>query len=268
MKHTRRNDARRRSGRLARGSTDGFASPLEGLERRVLMATYYVAPGGSDSAPGSLEQPLRTIQQAADRAAAGDTVLIRGGVYRETVTLPRSGAADAPITFRPFNNESVTVSGADVVSGWSSHSGSIYKASQGWDLGLGQNQVFVDGQMMIEARWPNTTLDVSRPKKATADAVTAMYAGEASYATVTDDALNGFAPGAWAGGTILIASGESWVTQAGSITSSGSGKVSFDYVQRLNPKSGRFETPRAGDPYFLTGKFVGLDAAGEWFFDG
>src|SRR5688500_1303986 len=104
MKHKRRNDVGRRSGRLAPRSTDGIASPLEGLERRVLMATYYVAPGGSDAAVGSLEQPLGTIQQAADRAAAGDTVLIRGGVYRETVTLPRSGSAGAPITLRPFNN--------------------------------------------------------------------------------------------------------------------------------------------------------------------
>ena len=36
-------------------------------------------------------------------------------------------------------------------------------------LGFGNNQVFVDGQMMIEARWPNTTLDVTRPRKASAD---------------------------------------------------------------------------------------------------
>ena len=266
----RRIDAGRRSGRLAPRGTDGCVPPLEWLERRVLMATYYVAPAGSDLAPGSLDQPLRTIQAAADRALAGDTVLIRGGVYRETVTVPRSGTAAAPIVFRPYQNETVTVSGADVVAkpAWTRHTGSVYKAPQGWDLGDGDNQVFVDGQMMIEARWPNTTLDVSRPRKDTADAVTAMYAGDASYATIIDDELAGFTDGAWDGGTIHIASGQSWVTQSGTITDSGPGRLTFDYVQRLNPKSGRFETPEAGDPYFLTGKFVALDAAGEWFFDG
>ena len=266
----RRIDAGRRSGRLAPRGTDVRVQPFEWLERRVLMATYYVAPGGSDSAPGSLDQPLRTIQAAADRAAAGDTVLIRGGTYRETVTLPRSGTAAAPIVFRPYQTEAVTVSGADIIAktSWAAHAGSVYKAPQGWDLGEGNNQVFVDGQMMIEARWPNTTLDVSRPKKDTVDAITAMYAGEASYATITDDELAGVADGAWDGGTIHIASGQSWVTQSGTITDSGPGKITFDYVQRLNPKSGRFETPEAGDPYFLTGKFVALDAAAEWFFDG
>jgi fibronectin type 3 domain-containing protein/regulation of enolase protein 1 (concanavalin A-like superfamily) len=268
----RRSVAGRRIGRLARRDTEvggGAAFPLETLERRVLMATtYYVALGGSDGNVGDLSRPLRTIQEAASRAAAGDTVLVRGGVYRETVTVPHSGTAAAPITISAYAGETVTVSGADVLTGWAAHSGSIYKAPQSLDLGEGNNQVFVDGQMMVEARWPNTTLDVSRPKKDTVDAITSMYAGDASYATITDDELVGFSAGAWDGGTIHIASGQSWVTQSGTITSSGPARLSFDYVQRLNPKSGRFETPEPGDPYFLTGKFVALDAPGEWFYDG
>ena len=269
--NNRRTDAGRRSARPASRNRDGSVPvfPFEWLERRVLLATYYVSPGGSDSAVGSLDQPLRTIQEGANRAAAGDTVLIRGGVYREDITVPRSGTLAAPITFKPYKDESVIVSGANVLptTAWTTHTGSVFKAPQSWDLGPGNNQVFVDGQMMIEARWPNTTLDISRPRKDTADAVTAMYAGDASYATITDDELSGFAAGEWEGGTIHIASGQSWVTQSGRITDSGPGTISFDYVQRLNPKSGRFETPEAGDPYFLTGKFVALDTAGEWFFD-
>src|SRR3954452_8759631 len=265
----RRNAAGRRSTRHRSCGRDRSSSTPEALEGRVLLAaTYYVAPNGSDANWGDLARPLLTIQEAADRAVAGDTVLIRGGVYRETVTVPRSGTSSAPITFRPYNNETVVVSGADPLSGWAKHSGAIYEAPQSWDLGEGNNQLFVDGQMMNEARWPNTTLDVSRPKKDTVDAISATFAGDASYATITDNELDGFAAGAWEGGTIHIASGQSWVTQSGSITDSGPGKLSFDYVQRLNPKSGRFETPEAGDPYFLTGKFVALDSAGEWFYDG
>ena len=265
MMYNRRKDARRRSGRLAPRGTDATVSTLE---RRVLLSAYYVATDGSDAAAGTLDDPLRTVQAAANRAQAGDVVHIRGGVYRETVAVPRSGTASAPIVFQPYQNETVTISGADPLTGWSRHAGAIHKAAQGWDLGTGNNQVFVDGQMMTEARWPNTTLDVSRPKKETADAVTAMYAGDASYAKIVDDEMAGFPAGTWEGGTVHIASGESWVTQTGTVTDFEPGELSFDYVQRLNPKSGRFETPRAGDPYFLTGKFVALDAAGEWFFDG
>jgi hypothetical protein len=42
---------------------------------------------------------LKTIQAAADVAVPGDTVLIRPGVYRESVRFNRSGTADQPITF-------------------------------------------------------------------------------------------------------------------------------------------------------------------------
>jgi hypothetical protein len=43
--------------------------------------TYVVAPSGSDSNPGTLELPFRTVQQCVSVAQAGDTCLIRAGVY-------------------------------------------------------------------------------------------------------------------------------------------------------------------------------------------
>src|SRR4029079_601273 len=133
------------------------------LEGRQLLSTYYVATNGSDAADGSVGSPFRTIPQAAERADAGDTVLVRGGVYRETVTPAHSGSSSKPITYKPYPGERVTVSGADRVSGWSLNGGFVYKTIQDGTLGDGRNQVFVDGRMMIEARWPNTTLDISRP---------------------------------------------------------------------------------------------------------
>lgn len=63
---------------------------------------YYVAPGGSDSNPGSAGSPFRTIQKAADVADAGDTVVVRSGTYtggNRIVSLSRSGVPDHPITF-------------------------------------------------------------------------------------------------------------------------------------------------------------------------
>ena len=76
----------------------------------VLAATeYFVAPSGSDSASGSLAAPFRTIQHCADVAQPGDTCTIRAGTYRETVTVVRSGTAGAPITFRAYPGEAVTL---------------------------------------------------------------------------------------------------------------------------------------------------------------
>ena len=56
---------------------------------------YYVAPTGSDSNPGTQASPWGTVQKAADTAAAGDTVWLRGGTY--AITTPKSSGAG--ITF-------------------------------------------------------------------------------------------------------------------------------------------------------------------------
>lgn len=42
----------------------------------------FVAPDGSDAQPGSREKPLASLMKAQELAAPGDTVWIRGGVYK------------------------------------------------------------------------------------------------------------------------------------------------------------------------------------------
>src|SRR5215475_5668820 len=123
-------------------------------------ATYYVAQsGGNDSNLGSQSAPFRTIQKCANVVVSGDSCLVRAGTYRETVKPANNG-----VTFAPDGSASVIVSGADVVSGWSTYQGSIYKSSgMNWTMGTGNDQVFVDGQMMNLARWPNASLDISNP---------------------------------------------------------------------------------------------------------
>jgi hypothetical protein len=74
--------------------------------------TYYVAPGGSDTAAGSLTAPWKTIQHAATVAAAGDTVKVRQGVYNEHVAFRASGnATKGYITFENYPGETATVDG-------------------------------------------------------------------------------------------------------------------------------------------------------------
>ncbi len=225
------------------------------LEYRTFLSTYYISTAGSDLAAGTLSAPFRNIQKAASLARAGDTVLVRGGTYRETITPAQSGTSAAPILFKPYNNESVTISGADVLSGWSVSSGSIYKRAQSWDLGAGKNQLFVDGKMMNEARWPNTSLDISHPAKATVDSATSTT----TLATIIDSALTQPA-GFWNGATIHIAPGQSWVQQSGTVTSYSPGKLTFSYI-RMSEN----EIPTTGDTYYLSGKPAALDAAGEFY---
>ncbi len=65
-------------------------------------ATYYVAPGGSDSGAGTGAAPWATLQHAADRVSAGDTVNVRAGTYAGFVLgwdFPQNGTLMSPITF-------------------------------------------------------------------------------------------------------------------------------------------------------------------------
>jgi hypothetical protein len=48
---------------------------------RALAAEYFVAPGGSDSAAGTLAAPFASLTRGQQAASPGDTVWIRGGVY-------------------------------------------------------------------------------------------------------------------------------------------------------------------------------------------
>jgi hypothetical protein len=225
---------------------------------------YYVATTGSDSNSGKdVDHPFLTITKAASVAVAGDTVVIRAGVYRESVTLPHSGAAGSPIAFQSYPGETVTVSGADVIpsQSWTVHSGSIYQASMAWTLGVGNDQVFVDGAMMNEARWPNTSLDVSNPHVAVA---TTISIANPTNATVTlgDPALTQ-AAGFWNGAHVNMGAGKVWVYNTYTVTSSATGQLVFG----AGDASSSAYAPAVGNPYYLWGTLAALDAAGEWYHD-
>uniref|UniRef100_A0A7C2WC85 DUF1565 domain-containing protein n=2 Tax=Thermorudis TaxID=1649508 RepID=A0A7C2WC85_9BACT len=75
----------------------------------------YVAPDGSDEAPGTIEEPLRTLQRALDLAQPGTTIILRGGVYalEETVLTRRDGSEEAPITIRSMEGEVARLRGPE-----------------------------------------------------------------------------------------------------------------------------------------------------------
>jgi hypothetical protein len=223
-----------------------------------------VAGTGSDQAAGTFQTPFQTIQHAASIARPGDLVLIRGGTYRETVTPATSGTPAKPITFAAYNNEPVIIDGADPITGWSVDTGSIYQASMPWDLGAGNNQVFVDGQALNQARWPATSLDLSNPTYAHADNIAATVGSgtNASTATLTDTALTQPA-GFWDGATIRFNPGQGWAFQAGTVTSSAPGSLTFEFTS--NPDTAPYTIPTAGNAFALIGTQNALDAPGEFF---
>ena len=77
---------------------------------------YSVAPWGDDGNSGGIDDPWFSLQHAVDRLTPGATLLIRGGTYREHVTMGQSGGEGDPIVVRVFQGEEAELDGEKV--GW------------------------------------------------------------------------------------------------------------------------------------------------------
>ncbi|MBF7097345.1 right-handed parallel beta-helix repeat-containing protein [Alkalibacter mobilis] len=84
--------------------------------------TFYVSVEGDDKNPGTLTEPWKTIQKAADSLKAGEVALIREGIYNEKVLLKNSGEPEKYIVFKSFKDETVIIDGSGIDWGynWSS----------------------------------------------------------------------------------------------------------------------------------------------------
>ncbi|MFN0213124.1 MAG: T9SS type A sorting domain-containing protein [Saprospiraceae bacterium] len=85
----------------------------------IYAASFYVSTNATASGNGSFDKPWQ-LQTALNHPAAlhpGDTVWIKGGVYTNAFDAQTSfscythGTADAPIVFRNYKDESVTLDG-------------------------------------------------------------------------------------------------------------------------------------------------------------
>ncbi|MBD2844085.1 Ig-like domain-containing protein [Paenibacillus sp. IB182496] len=130
---------------------------------RNVQATYYVSPDGDDANPGTLAEPLRTLQQARDtvRTINGDmtgdiVVYLRGGLHRQTETLAfderDSGTNDYWIRYLAYSEEEPVIDGGRTITDWTVHDAArgIYKASAGADIET--RQLYVNGIRGVRAR--------------------------------------------------------------------------------------------------------------------
>lgn len=223
---------------------------------------YYVAPSGSDVAEGTKSNPFRTIQKAAGIMKPGDCCIIAPGIYRETVTPKLSGTQGKPIAFRASRGEAATIIGTDPVRKWTKHSGHIYKAKMNWSLGK-NNQIFIDGRSMQEARWPN---DRDRDPM-TPDGMK-IGGGDVDHILCPQFPAD-WQPEDLQGAVVWAIPGSAWSSWTTTVSNFDpqSKKVLFSSFKgkwwveaRHNPKS------RKGT-FYLVGALKLLDSPGEWFYD-
>jgi hypothetical protein len=112
----------------------------------AMAKEYYVSPQGDDSSPGtSVQQPLRTINKAAQVAEAGDVVDILAGQYVERIRPTASGTADAPVTYRKAG------SGEVVITTSKESDGGRWEERFAFKLGAGNDYTVIDGLTFRDA---------------------------------------------------------------------------------------------------------------------
>ncbi len=126
-------------------------------------ATIFVSPTGDDANPGTQARPFATLMraQAATRQAKGRdpvTVWLRGGTYYLAKTLEftaeDSGTANAPATWQAWADEQPVISGGiKLALKWEPFRNGIMKARV--PAGFTTDQLFVNGERQILARYPN-----------------------------------------------------------------------------------------------------------------
>jgi hypothetical protein len=105
-------------------------------------ATYYVdGTNGKDTNNGTTATTaFKTVAKSLEMIAAGDTVLIRKGLYREGINLTGgpSGTATKPITFGSYGDGEVILDGSNKTGVWEQVNGTIWKTKKS-DWQAGQN---------------------------------------------------------------------------------------------------------------------------------
>jgi len=212
---------------------------------------YYISPDGSDKNPGTLAKPFASLERAqqAVRQKPG-VVFLRGGTYYlpETLvfTAQDSGMKDAPVIFQAYENEKPVISGGFKLEklDWQPYTNGIFQAKVPADLRT--EEIFVNGQRQILARYPNFDPTAKYFDGYAADAISTNRV--ARWADPTGGYFHAMHPSLWGDFTWRITGKD----ESGNVT-----------------KEGGWQNNRGGAVHrqirFVENIFEELDSPGEWF---
>lgn len=224
---------------------------LFGVAFPVFGQPYYVAPDGSDANPGTLERPFSSLRRAQEAVGqAPGRVVLRGGTYylKEPLvfTARDSGASEAPVVYEAYPNEQPVLSGGVRLENleWRPYRDGIYQAKVSEDLQT--EEIFVNGERQILARYPNFDPKAQYFGGFAADAISTNRV--ARWADPAGGYFHAMHPALWGDFTWRITGKDA------------AGEVTMEGGWQNNRGGAVHRTIR-----FVENIFEELDAPGEWF---
>ncbi|AGS21198.1 pectin lyase fold/virulence factor domain-containing protein [Rhizobium etli bv. mimosae str. Mim1] len=239
-------------------------------------AVFYVSPDGKDSWSGRLPKPnpqrtdgpFVSIERARDAArekGGQNTIAMGDGDYylAEPIVFD---ARDAGLVIAARCNEAPILHGGLLIRKWKAQAHGRWTASLKLPAGREVGDLFVNGALQTQARFPNAPLD-GDPRKGWLFAAKCthdddiwhgnmrfcFHAGDLpiskNTAGLVAHIVGGFRPGSqWGSDTLPV--------------------VSFDTANRtINTRGTAYFFTAEGSRYFLAGAAALLDAPGEWWYD-
>jgi|GEM_PF-1600425 len=203
---------------------------------------YYISSSGNDANSGTSQgESWRSLEKINSyNFNPGDQILFnRGDTWRGTLIVNASGTAGNPIIYGAYGSgTNPKIYGSEMITGWTRHSGNIYKASFSKDI----NQLFIDDSRIRIARHPNSGY---------------LYIGSVRSSTeFSCNALDGginYAGASWFGRTGV------YHTPTQIVTSSSSTTLRLDAIPAKDLGT--------GEGFILMNKLEFLDQPGEWYYD-
>lgn len=230
--------------------------------------TFYYVDGenGDDSNNGeSVSSAFASIKICIDALAnPGDECQIRGGRYHQSEfhISGKRGSSSKPIIIRGYKEEIPIIDGTIPLepignSAWKRTRDGIYMAKIEQDIW----QLFVDGDMMTNARWPNAlwsdrTIFLNKHWAKSAKSSTRGKMVDNGAKNLAGSGLN-------ATGAMAILNIGSFNTFAATVEDHPPGQNFFTYPDTF----GDIKFKASHNQYFLEDKLEFLDQSGEWFYD-
>ncbi len=203
---------------------------------------YYVSTSGNDSNNGTSENTAwKSIAKVNSVSfKPGDRILFHcGDTFTGTINVNNSGTSGSAIVYGSYGTGlKPVINGAEVISGWTQHSGNIYKAKFSSDI----TQIFVDGKRVKTARYPNTGYFLI-----------SNVGGSTKFTSSSLSSSINYTGAKWMGRT------NEWYSPLMDVVSSSG--------QSLTLNASPSGSLGVNEGFVLMNKLEFLDEAGEWYYD-